>query len=128
MPSPIGTVGQLVAAIQAQLAAGVAVKQSTPRAPARRPAAAASHAYSPHNLESLIGQRVKSIERDDPDKGRKAFRIFLESILLSHFGEQLINDPKFYQLVDEVQVAMEADADIRRLIDGAIAHLLAAPD
>lgn len=85
----------------------------------RKPATSVSD-----NVEGLIGRRVKSIARDDPKRGRKAFHIFLEAILLSHFGEQFINDPSFQQLIDDVQDSMEADAELRPMIDTAIEHLL----
>lgn len=125
MPSPIGTVGQLVAVIRGQLSARTEIN-STKQRPVRGKPASKSSTYDPETLEALIGQRINSIDRDDPNRGRKAFRVFLESVLLSHFGEHLINDPKFYQLVDDVQASMEADAELRKLVDSAIQHLLSA--
>jgi hypothetical protein len=125
MSAPIGTVGQLVAVIRGQLTARIDVN-----APKQRPSSTGRttsvRTYSPENLEALIGQRIKSIGRDDPQRGRKAFRVFLESILLSHFGDHLINDPKFYQLIDDVQMSMEADSEIRNLVASAIQHLLSS--
>jgi hypothetical protein len=127
MSPPISTVGQLVSVIRAQFAARPEFAPSK-----RRPASGQglptdkSSTYSPENLESLIGLRIKSIDRDDPNSGRKAFRVFLEAILLSHFGENLINDAKFYQLVDDVQLSMEGDPDIRKLIQTAADHLMSS--
>jgi hypothetical protein len=123
MASSIGNIAQLVASIRSQLAA-----PSTPVSPAQvtrtRQNAIQSSNYSPENLESLIGQRIKQIERDDPHRGKKAFRVFLEVVLLSQLGEQLINDPKFYQLLDDVQTSIETDPEIGSLVDKATAHLL----
>ncbi|MCH8618703.1 hypothetical protein [Undibacterium sp. TS12] len=68
--------------------------------------------------------RVKKIKPDDPKKGKKAFRIFLESVLLSELGENLINDPAFYQMVSDIQDTMEADPQILAVIDKAVADLL----
>ncbi|NRR31450.1 hypothetical protein HSX11_14830 [Oxalobacteraceae bacterium] len=117
----IGSVGQLVAAIQAQLS-GAVQGGARKRSPARRTAAGSP--YASENLESLIGLRVRQIGRDDPNRGRKAFRVFLEAVLLSQFGPDLVNDAKFYQLVDDVQRAMEDDPASAKLVDAAIAHLL----
>ncbi len=90
----------------------------------QKQANAQTRTYSPENLDGLIWQRIKNIARDDPKRGRKAFHIFLEAILLSHFGEQLINDPKFYQMIDDIQNSMEADPELRKMIDSAVEHLL----
>ena len=120
--SSISNVGQLVAIIQAQMATrtgNTIVGRKTTQSITDQ-----SGIYSPENLEALIGQRVKQIDPDDPKRGRKAFRVFLESILLSHFGEQLINDPKFYQLVEDVHISIEADSQLREMVDTAIALLL----
>ena len=122
MPSPIGTISQLVAVIRRQLSV------RTDRAPLPRATSKGQiknrSQYSPENLESLIIQHIKNIDRDDPKRGRKAFRIFLESVLLSHFGEHLINDPKFYQLVDDIQTSMESDPEVSTMVNTAIAHLI----
>lgn len=120
MSTPIGSVSQLVHVIRSQLNA---------RAPARRVAAsdATVTRYAEQNLAALIEVRVKQIGRDDPQRGRKAFRVFLEAVLLAQFGEQMLADPQFYQLLDDVQRAMQADPACAQLMDQAIAQLLAQP-
>jgi hypothetical protein len=122
MSVSIGAVNELVSVIQGQLAT---------RSPARRPAerpAPRSTRYAPGQLTALIEQRVRQIGADDPQRGRKAFRVFLEAVLLSHFGEALVADPKFFQVVDEVQGGLEADPACAQLVDRAIAHLLGQTD
>jgi hypothetical protein len=79
------------------------------------------------SLGAVIARRVQAIEPDDPDRRRKAFRVFLESVLLAELGEALINDPGFYQLVDQVQTRMQTDADLARAMDEAADLLLARP-
>jgi hypothetical protein len=125
MSSSISTVGQLVSVIRAQFSSRPEFDPAKKRSASAR-SANQSDTYSPENLECLIAQRVKNIERDDPNRGRKVFRVFLESILLSHFGEHLINDPKFYQLVDDVQNSLETDQEIRNLVEKAIEHLISS--
>lgn len=75
-------------------------------------------------MSRLIAVRIKALDPDDPKRGRKAFRIFLESVLLSELGESLINDPQFYQMVDKIQDAMEGDPRIQAAIEQAVAALL----
>lgn len=79
------------------------------------------------SLGAVIARRIHAIDPSDPDRRRKAFRVFLESVLLAELGEALINDPGFYQLVDQVQAQMHADADLARAMDEAADLLLARP-
>jgi hypothetical protein len=120
MSVSIGAVSELVAVIQGQLAA---------RSPARkargRGAERTATRYAPDQLTALIEQRVRQIGADDPQRGRKAFRVFLEAVLLSHFGEAMVADPKFFQMVDEVHDGLESDPACKQLIATAIAHLVA---
>jgi len=116
MTSPIGSVSQLVSLIQTQLATHGSLKAPRQSLSKKKQPLCA--------LETRIQLRIRSIDAQDPLRGRKAFRVFLESILLSHLGEPLMNDPKFYQLVDRVQLALETDPEIGRLIETAIQHLI----
>ena len=68
---------------------------------------------------------MRAIDPDDPGRHRKAFRVFLESVLLVVFGDELINDAGFHQLVEEVHLQMETDADLAPAIHAATARLLA---
>jgi len=76
-------------------------------------------------MATTLTAKVLTLDRMDPDRRRKVFRMFLESLLLEEWGEQLINDPGFYQLVDSVHAQMEARDELRRLMDEAADHLLA---
>ena len=119
MGSSIVPISQLVAAIRTQLTGrtGPSVK-----AAARR--GVAGPRYAGDHLPALIELRIGQIASDDPQRGSKAFRVFLESVLLSHLGEQMINDPRFFQLLDEVQASMEGDPACGALVTAAIEHLL----
>lgn len=118
-----GPVQQIVAAIRAEMAGRVPAgtpRKPTDAKPARRPQA---------RTGSLIAERVHALDPADPERGRKAFRIFLESVLLAELGEELINDHAFYELVDRVQRTMEASPQIAAAVSKAVARLLepAAP-
>lgn len=125
----ISSVNQLVASIRSQLAASAANSANNAansRKTGSKPASGANQAslYDSQNLENLIGQRIRQIERDAPNRGKKAFRVFLEAVLLSQLGEHLINDPKFYQLLDDVQGAIENNPATREMAEEASAQLL----
>jgi hypothetical protein len=125
----IDSVSQIVATIRAEMAARVTVSEQQVRAEKARLENKTKVAPLPEQqqrMAELISQRVKSLDPDDPKRGKKAFRIFLESVLLAEFGDNLINDPDFYQMVDDVQHAMEQDPKIAEAISRAVAGLLDA--
>jgi len=76
-------------------------------------------------LDAVIARRIRAIDVQDPQRRRKAFRVFLESVLLAELGESMINDAGFYQLVEQVQEQMEADPALTAAIDEAAILLLA---
>ena len=125
MSTAIGGVGQLVTIIRAQLAGKVAPQ---PKPGQREPGAgkvgSAPARQAERDVGALIELRIRQIGRDDPQRGRKAVRVFLEAVLLSHLGEQMINDPQFYQLLDDTQAAMESEPSCAALIASAIEQLL----
>lgn len=121
----INSVQQIVATIRAEMTARINVADTHARPTQTRQANSKTVRRSAMQRHgSLINQRVTALDPDDPNRGRKSFRIFLESVLLVEFGEALINDPQFYQMVDEVQRTMEADPQIADAIDRAISSLL----
>jgi hypothetical protein len=81
---------------------------------------------APEDLAEAISRRVAVIDRADPDRRRKAFAVFLESLLLEEWGAELINDPAFYQLVATVQDQMRERPELSELMDQAADRLLAA--
>lgn len=72
-------------------------------------------------------KRVASLAPDDHERERKAFRYFLEAALISDMGTNLINDPKFHQLVDIVQQRMEAQPELLAASRRAARLLLEIP-
>jgi len=77
------------------------------------------------DIASLIAQRVSIIDPDDPQRERKAFKIFLESVLIAELGETLANDPAFYTMVEAIQQQMESDPELVTAIHSATKLLLA---
>jgi hypothetical protein len=118
MVGTIGPVQQIVAAIRAEMAGRVQAGAAPRRAAAKPARGQASRSGT------LIAERVRALDPADPDRGRKAFRIFLESVLLAELGEELINDHGFYQLVDQVQRTMEDSPQIAAAMSKAVARLL----
>lgn len=83
---------------------------------------------APDDFATVVAQRIRAIPRDDPERERKAFRLFLETVLLSELGAALVNDPQFAVMVDHVQAQMESDAQLRRASLDAARVLLKSAD
>ncbi len=105
---------QLAALIRVQVASlrrrprkGSSVSRNSPKV-------AGSAADGSPDLAALIAQRIRSIPSDDPQRERKALRLFLETVLLSELGQDLVADPSFTQMVDHVQLQMESDPELAR--------------
>jgi hypothetical protein len=64
------------------------------------------------DLASVVAQRVRTLNPDDPHRPRKALRIFLEAVLLSELGQDLVGDPLFAGMVDHVLQQMDSDPDL----------------
>lgn len=107
----------LAAALQAQLAA-VRERSRVPQR-ARAPGAAAP----PGAQAAGMAQRMSAIDRGDPDRRRKAVRVYLESELSREFGAGLLNDPSLPLLLDAVQQRMQEDAATAAAVE-AVGDLL----
>ncbi|WP_426165614.1 hypothetical protein [Pseudoduganella sp. R-34] len=120
MVTSVSGVTALVRMIRSQLAPhGAAAGRRAPSADGR------AAATPDGTLARLVEQRVRAIGRDDPQRGRKALRVFLEAVLLDELGQHLLADPRFFRMVDEVQEALEQDDSCQPLLEQAMAQLLA---
>jgi hypothetical protein len=120
------SIQQIVATIRQEMVArvGAPVSAATPRLQrSKNPRATQDKAVG---VSRLIGHRIRALQPDDPNRGRKAFRIFLESILLNELGENLVNDPSFYDMVDTIHSQMESNPQIADAMRDAVDQLLSA--
>jgi hypothetical protein len=111
---------RLAAAVQQQLHA---LRERT-RAQATPGTGLPSRA-APARLSAAALQRLAAIDAADPDRQRKAVRVYLESELAREFGDGLLNDPAFPRMVDAVQEQMQDDAQLATAVQ-ALGDLLLA--
>jgi hypothetical protein len=93
-------------------------KLSAPDRPARtrrRPPLAA--------LKRKVQERLASIDPNDTRRADKARRVFLESVLVWQFGDALLLDRGFDEMVAGVQAALEAHAKIDARLDQLLRDL-----
>ena len=107
----IDPASQLAALIRVQVAA-LRKRRGGPQTAAARGEAAPPGAPD-NDLAAVVAQRIRAIPRDDPERERKAFRLFLETVLLSELGQSLVNDPSFAVMVAHVQAQMESDPKLK---------------
>ena len=69
-------------------------------------------------------QRVQSIAADDPERRQKAFRFFMEYVLLEKFGRALELDPEFHHLVDQILAQMDGDSELAHACQSAADALI----
>jgi len=76
-------------------------------------------------IQQMVAQRVRSLSPDDSQRQRKAFRLFLESVLIQTFGRDRLDDRGFDQMVDTVLQRMENDPQLDAALREAGDQLLA---
>jgi hypothetical protein len=76
-------------------------------------------------LRRLVALRVRALAPDDPQRRRKAFRIFLESILLQTFSARRLGHGHLDTLVDVVLERMDGDPELNASLREAGELLLA---
>ena len=96
--------------------------QAPPRGERKRAGAAPGQGQSA-DLAGVVAQRIQALAKDDPQRKRKALRIYLESLLLEQLGSELLRDSAFAEMVDAVQCQMEADREIAAAAD-ALSEIL----
>jgi hypothetical protein len=66
-----------------------------------------------------VAQGVAAIDRDDPQRQRKAFRVYLRAALAREIGIGHVDDQGFPELVERVLETMESDAQLKDAITAA---------
>lgn len=119
--TPIDPSQGLAAALQAQLA------RARQRAPTPRSAgnAAAAGSRRAGVISRTLAQRIAALAPEDPERPRKAVRIYLEAELAREFGASVLNDPEFPALLEAVQARLQEDAQTAAAV-AALGRLLLA--
>ena len=121
---PVGNINQIVEALRQQIAektnrAKTGGKANVSVTVQKRSLSKPTNA----ELQETIAKRLRAVDPDDPSRRHKTIRTFLEAVLLAELGEDLVNDPMFYELVGNVQTAMENDLNTRQKLE-QLAELL----
>jgi hypothetical protein len=118
----IDSSASLIARIQAQLRSAASLppfQKEVAGKGLRRPTEA-----SP-DLTARVVQRVALIDKKDPDRERKALRIFFEAVLLNEFGPALAQDHRLHDMLDHIQSQFGTDPQLACAASEAAHQLLA---
>jgi hypothetical protein len=74
-----------------------------------------------------IRQQVSAIDATDPDRDRKVLHAFLEAVLVSQLGDQMLLDPAFFGIVERVQRQLTESPRLSAMIKGVVGSLTTAP-
>ena len=120
---PISRLNRLVETLRQQMAESAKrLDTAKPHAAEAKPQSRSAR-LSVEELRRRIQERVKAIEPDNPDRGRRARRIFLESVLAWEFGDELLLDSRLDRLIDNIQQTFESDPEIDAQLSDVIASL-----
>ncbi len=100
-------------------AGGKPLPVSTPTRLARRPALTV--------LKAKVQERLKALDPHDPRQPEKARRIFLESVLAWQFGDDLMVDRGFADVVSGVQEALRAHPQVDARLGQLLRDLTTPP-
>ncbi|MDQ8035725.1 MAG: hypothetical protein REJ50_27295, partial [Bordetella sp.] len=93
----------------------------------RRPGAEKADDAQQQVLQTLADS-VRKLQPDDPQRQRKAYRLFMQSVLAQALGRSRFDEASFRHLLDSVIEQMEGDAQLRGQLCEAGDLLLQAAD
>jgi hypothetical protein len=122
--SPIDPLGPLLQQIRASAIARDAKLPQRETGSAERSGTERGASAPPDWFGALLGA-IAAIPPRDPQRRRKAFRLYLQAVLSREFAVADVEAPEFQALVDGVFGSLDASEQLRSAIERAADHLLA---
>jgi hypothetical protein len=115
---PVSNVNPMLDALRKQLAENIERLRRSGRLGAGNGAAAATRGQAVREpLEARLRRRVGAIDRRSPEGRAVAMRAFVETVLLAEFGEELLTDPGFGEMLSEMSAMLAGDAELDARLD-----------
>ena len=64
-------------------------------------------------LENRITERIQLLDRQSGEYSRQATHIFVESVIVWEFGEQILNDSRFPEMARAIVSTLDGDEKVR---------------
>lgn len=74
-------------------------------------------------LKLRLQARLRHLDPADPDKARKSQKLFLESVLAWEFGDSLLLDRRFADLVEEIHQTLASYPDMEKQLTELLVNL-----
>jgi hypothetical protein len=114
--NPINSLDSIAEIIRRRASSDLTTKlssnSSSSQTESKRQAYVAAKQQTAEVVKLKIVEAIKLIDKNDKNRNKKSMNIFVENVLLWQFGEELINDPAFSQLVNEVGELLSNDTKI----------------
>lgn len=113
--SRIDSLSQVMETLRRQLAESAKKLDRGTKAPAKSDASSTPEAVprvSAQDLQKRVRERLQALG-DGAGYRQKATRVFLESILTSEFGDDLVHDMRFAEMLNEIDKALQADPELK---------------
>ena len=118
----IGNIGQILGIIRSQTKAGISKQKNGKESSAEINAASSIKRISRDELKNNIIRKLKSAPKN-ADTVLISKDVFLESVMLWEFGEQLANDPLFTEIRNKVRQAIDNNPDASKKLEKLIQQL-----
>lgn len=106
---------------------GATALKRPPGGPAHKQGQSHEGVQAAQSHVGTLASRLAVLRRDDPQRTRKALRLFIEAVLLDEFGDELILSAEFERLVDRSLSAIEKDETLRDTLLQATQELFPEP-
>lgn len=112
--SRIDSLSQVMETLRRQLAESAKKLDRGGKSRAKSDTASISHGVSKipaQDLQKRVRDRLQAL--GDGASRQKAARVFLESVLTWEFGDDLVHDARFAEMLNEIDKTVEADPELR---------------
>lgn len=84
-----------------------------------------SSCHDINELRQRVRNKLCAIDAAEAKAPHKGMHVFLETVLLWEFGDKLLEDPKFYSLLEDMQRDIESDRTVSAKLENMISLLRA---
>lgn len=119
----IHNLNQIVEVVRKQVADAKGRAAGAPRTRKRGQTEAALRHEAPSELRDKVAERIRHVDPKQPGAHQRAVRVLLESILSWELGDHLLLDPRFSELVNELETVVNADDELKSKFERLLTEL-----